>query len=213
MFRLRGRVGLSMGVLAVMHALHCKPKVGRQCTAGQAACTDGASGLFCAKDGSYEAVSCRGRQGCQQEGARVSCDQSVAVVGDACTRPGFACASDRKSALSCQGGTFVLAQRCSGHFACRTAPFDGFAPGGSGNVLCDNDVASAGDPCLDEGDYACTVDRSVALECTGRKMVEMKRCDGPKGCSIVHPKAKESHLECDTSVSGRDDDDDNGAPN
>lgn len=128
----------------------------------------------------------------------MTCDQSVAAPGDACTRPGFACTADRKSAVSCQGGAFVLAETCSGRFGCRTAPYDGFAPGGSGNILCDNDVAREGDPCLDEGDYACTSDGSLALRCTGKKMTKFRECQLAH-CSILHPTSKDTEIECELS--------------
>jgi hypothetical protein len=193
MLRRRFVVAASIVVLTA----DCKPRVGGTCTMGQAACTDERSGLFCGTGGAYRAISCRGRDGCQQSGAKVSCDQSAAAAGDACTRPGYACSADMKHALSCQAGKFVLAQTCSGPFACRVAPFDGFAPGGSGNVLCDNDIATAGDPCLDDGDFACEADETQALECVGKRMVALGTCDGPRRCSVVHPKTKDSELECD----------------
>jgi hypothetical protein len=179
-------------------ATACKPRLGGKCTPGQATCQGDRSGLFCSRDGAYRSLDCRGRDGCQQEGARVTCDQSIAAVDDACTTPGFACTADKKNALSCQGGKFAAAQTCSGPFGCRTAPYDGFAPGGSGNILCDNDVASVGDPCLDEGDYACTSDRSLALRCSGKKMVIFRECDVAH-CSVAHRTSKETDIECEGS--------------
>jgi hypothetical protein len=201
---MRRRSGLILLSVAALVALSagCRPRASGRCTFGQAACIDSSSGLFCGADGTYRTVPCHGRDGCVQEGARVSCDQSSAAVGDACTKAGFACAAEMKSLLSCQNGQFALAQTCRGPFACRVAPYDGFAPGGAGNVLCDNDVASAGDPCLDEGDVACTADRTEALKCTGKKMVAFHTCDGPRHCSIVHPTSKDTGLECDMSQDG-----------
>jgi len=175
----------------------CRPAAGRACTFGQATCTDDRSGLFCGAAGRYLAFACRGRDGCQQEGARVWCDQSSASAGEPCTPPGFACSADAKSSLSCREGTFVVAQPCAGPYGCRVAPFDGLSPRGAGSVLCDNDVSAEGDPCLDEGDYACTADMTVALKCAGKRMVAVRACNGPKGCRVTHPKAKDSDLACD----------------
>jgi hypothetical protein len=191
-----GLVLLSV-VAYVLLAAGCRPTAGGQCTLGQAACTDGRSGVFCSASGTYERLSCRGRDGCRQDGAKVSCDQSIAMVGDPCTQPGFACAPDLASDLTCRGGEFALAQPCSGPFACRIAPFDGFAPGGSGSVLCDMDTARPGDPCLEEGDYSCTSDKSRALQCVGKRMVAVGECDGPEGCKVIHLKPKGTEVECD----------------
>jgi hypothetical protein len=197
MLRCRGPVLLAV-VVSLLLASACRPTAGGDCTLGQAACMDGRSGVFCSASGTYERLSCRGRDGCRQDGAKVSCDQSIAVVGDSCTQPGFACTPDQTSDLACRGGEFVLAERCSGPFACRIAPFDGFAPGGSGSVLCDIDTARPGDPCLEEGDYACTSDKSSALRCAGKRMVVVGACDGPDGCKVVHLKPKGTEVECDT---------------
>ncbi len=177
----------------------CKPRVGGTCTVGQATCADARLGLFCGAEATYRSVPCLGRDGCRQEGALVSCDQSVAIAGDACTRPGFACTPDRMIALSCQAGRFVQAQTCAGPFACRVAPYDGFAPGGSGNVLCDNDVAAPGDPCLDDGDFACTADRTAALKCSANRMVVLRTCNGPGQCAVVHARPRDTEVECDSS--------------
>jgi len=158
-----------------------KPRVGIACTAGQAACTDPRTAVFCGA------------------GAYRSCDQSVAVAGDGCVRVGFACTKDKGDELSCRDGEFVRVQSCGGPFGCRIAPFDGFAPGESGNVLCDNDIAREGDPCLDEGDYACTSDRREALRCVGQRLVFSEWCDGAGRCRIRHPTSKDTRLDCDTS--------------
>jgi len=182
-------------IAGALHVASCKPTAGGQCTAGQATCSDNASGLFCGSSGTYTRLSCRGREGCRQEGAKVSCDQSTAVAGDSCTHPGFACTPDKRSDLTCRQGEFVLAEPCAGPFGCRVAPFDGFA---AGSVLCDTDVARAGDPCLAEGEYACTADRGTALQCLGKRMSAAGICDGPKGCTVVHLKPKGTATECDT---------------
>jgi len=196
MLRRPGLVLLSVAA-SVLFTGNCTPTAGGACTLGQAACTDGRSGVFCGASGTYERLLCRGRDGCRQEGAKVSCDQSTASLGDSCTQPGFACTPDLTSDLTCRRGEFVLAEPCPGPFACRIAPFDGFAPGGSGSVLCDIDVAHPGDPCLEEGDYACTSDKSDALQCLGKRMVVVRECDGPDGCRVLHLKPKGTEVECD----------------
>ena len=192
MIRRFGLVALSF---AVSLSLGCKPRLGGRCTAGRATCTDDGSALFCGSDGRYRAVTCGGDKGCRRYGALVSCDQSVAAAGAACTRRGFACANDMKSALSCQAGTFVLAETCAGPGACRAR----------GDIKCDNDVANPGDPCRIDGDYACTADRTAALRCTDREMVVINSCRGPRQCSVVHPKPWETDFDCDMSVAAEND--------
>jgi len=199
MLRRSGLVLLLLAAAVATVAAGRKPRRGDTCVFGQAECLGGDSALFCGMDGAYLAVACRGRDGCERDGARVSCDQSIALDGDACTRPGFACSADLRSVLACREGQLTIAQRCEGPFGCRVAPFDGFAPGGVGNVLCDNDVARSGDPCLDDGDRACTADRTEALVCSANRMVTLRRCDGPGGCSVVHRTPKATDVECDSS--------------
>jgi len=171
-----------------------KPKVGGKCTAGKIECIDAKSGLFCGKDGTYAAMSCGGAQGCNAKGG--SCDQSIAAAGDGCSASGFACATDMKNALSCTDGKFVLAETCKGPNACKVA---------TGDIFCDNDIADVGDPCRDDGDYACTGDKLAALQCKGKKMMTVNSCRGPKSCSIVHPKPKETDIDCDMSIAVEND--------
>src|ERR1700722_3717000 len=182
------RVALLFAVSVVTVATGCKARVGGKCITGRATCSDDKSGLFCGADGTYQSITCGGKEGCRQVGAMVSCDQSVAASGDACTGPGLACASDSRSAFSCQAGRFVLAETCLGPGACSVALDD---------IVCDNDIAKAGDPCRDDGDYACTADKTAALKCTGKKMAPINTCRGPNQCAIAHPKPMKTDLDCD----------------
>jgi len=186
------RYGPAFLSLAVFLPVGCKPSVGGRCTAGRADCTDDASALFCGSDGRYRAVTCGGGKGCQRYGTLVSCDQSVSALGAACTRPGFACDTDGKSALSCQGGLFVLIETCGGPGGCRVR----------GDIRCDNDVARPSDPCRTEGDYACTPDKATLLRCADGQMVPIHDCRGSKQCSIVHAKPWQSDFECDNGLDG-----------
>jgi hypothetical protein len=190
------RVALLAAVSIAITAPACTPKEGGRCTMGQATCIDGKSGLFCGPGGTYQALSCGGDVGCRREGAKVSCDQSIAAAGDTCAGSGFACTVDMENALSCQRGKFVVAEICSGPGGCKVAPFDGTAPEGAGSITCDNDVARAGDPCRVDGDYACTADKTAALRCTRKKMILVRSCLGPNKCSVSHPKPQESEVDC-----------------
>ena len=134
-----------------------KPQLGGKCAAGQGACVDAKSGLYCGSDGTYKAMTCGGDHGCTAQGAKVLCDNDIAAVGDGCDTPNDgACTADHKSLLQCKSEKFVLIDTCKGPGACKIA----------GDMLnCDNDIADTGDPCSNKGNYACTGDKGTALRC------------------------------------------------
>jgi hypothetical protein len=178
---------------ACIVAMACKPEAGGKCTAGQVACADAKTGLFCGSDGAYHTMTCSGTSGCQQSGAAVNCDNSVAAVGDGCNTPDdAACSLDSKSALLCKQGVFAVAETCKGPGACKVA---------GDTITCDNDVSDPGDPCRTPGDYACTTDRGMVLRCDSGKMASLNTCRGPKSCSIVnHPAENKVEFVCDDSL-------------
>jgi hypothetical protein len=190
MIRRYGIVALFVAASFVMIPGCGKPKAGAKCTAGQVICSDPKSALFCGSDGTFQAMTCMGSAGCQTAGQKVTCDQSIANTNDACAGPGYACATDKKTALQCTGGKYVPAETCKGPGACKVA---------AGDISCDNDVADLNDPCRDKGDYACTSDKSNALQCDNNKMGLVNTCRGPKGCNVIH-KGKEVDIDCDMSI-------------
>jgi len=96
-----------------------------------------------------------------------------------------------KLVLQCTGGKFVPAETCKGPGACKVAA--------NGEIACDNDIADVNDPCRDKGDYACTSDKSNALQCANSKMGLVNTCRGPGGCKIIHL-GKNVDIDCDMSV-------------
>jgi hypothetical protein len=194
MVRRYGLVALLVAASFVTLAGCGKPKAGGKCTAGQVACVDAKSGLMCGSDSTYQAVPCAGKDGCQGSGDKATCDQTIAAAGDTCPADakGYACATDMKSALQCTSGKFVAAETCKGPGACKLIA--------GGEVSCDNDIADLNDPCRDKGDYACTSDKSNALQCSaGLKMGLVNTCRGPGGCKIIH-QGKEVDIDCDMSI-------------
>jgi hypothetical protein len=190
MVRHYGLVALLVAASFVTLAGCGKPKAGGKCTAGQIVCNDAKSGLFCGSDGTFQAVNCGGGAGCQVSGQKAVCDQSVASANDACTGPGYACSTDMKTAFQCSGGKFVPAETCKGPGACKVA---------AGDIACDNDVSDLNDPCRDKGDYACTSDKTNALQCANNKMGLVNTCRGPGGCKIIH-QGKDVDIDCDMSI-------------
>jgi hypothetical protein len=174
-----------------------KPSVGGKCTAGQAACSDTKSGVFCGSSGTYKAMTCGGPNGCKGEGAKVECDNDVSVSGDGCNTPNDgACTPDHRNMLLCKNEAFALVDTCKGPGACKI---------GGGNVVCDNDVADIADPCSNIGNYACTSDRAAALRCDANKYTPVQSCRGPKACAIVHPSPKVNDIDCDFTVAAEND--------
>jgi len=60
-----------------------------------------------------EDIPCRGPKGCVVSKRFVDCDDSLALVGDACEPDGLACSVDSKSVLTCRGGKYALDETCS----------------------------------------------------------------------------------------------------
>ena len=174
-----------------------KPVLGGKCSAGQGACTDPKSGLYCGGDSTYKAMTCNGDHGCTADGAKILCDNDIAALGDGCDTPNDgACTADHKNLLQCKSEKFVLIDTCKGPNACKI----------NGDMLnCDNDIADTGDPCSNDKNYACTSDKTTALQCNGGKYGPVQSCRGPKACAIVHPKPKITDIDCDFSVAAEND--------
>lgn len=58
---------------------------------------------------------CQGPKACEVQGLFVKCDNTVAAVGDPCSKDGDpACSLDGKSIVECKGGKYAVAQACAG---------------------------------------------------------------------------------------------------
>jgi hypothetical protein len=118
------------------------------------------------------------------EKKKVTCDNSIANLGDTCREEeDYACSPDKKTALACRGGKFVQASLCKGPKGCRVT--------GEGNnkfkVECDDSVAGVGDPCEKEDHYSCTADEKAILRCKGKKFELLpveERCKPKEKCVI-----------------------------
>jgi hypothetical protein len=186
----------AVAVVAALGACS-KPQVGGKCTAKIGVCVDDKSGLYCSGDGTYKAMTCNGDHGCKAEGSTIVCDNDVAAIGDGCDTPDDgACTADKKSLLQCKSEKFVLVDTCKGPGACKI---------GNGSLNCDNDIADNGDPCSNEKNFACTSDKTMALQCNGGKYSPAQTCRGPKSCAIVHSKGKQTDIDCDFSVAAEND--------
>ncbi len=174
-------------------SLGCKPKQGDKCSAGQTACVDAKTGLFCGPEGTFRTMTCDGTEGCKPSGPGVTCDNSIAAVNDGCDTPGdAACSADKKNALICTNAVFGVGETCKGPGGCKVS---------GDTITCDNDISDPGDPCRTNGDYACTSDKRMVLRCDANKMTSLNTCRGPKACGIVPvPAQNKVEFVCDDSV-------------
>lgn len=132
-------------------------------------------------DGSHWKLNdkCLGPLGCVSNASEVNCDDSFSEVGAICYPEGDpACSVDGKQMLKCKDGKMESFLECRGVHACRKLHVDD-----KDKIDCDDSLAKVGDPCVDEDDPACSVDKKAMLKCKGKKMVEAKKCKG--GCTVM----------------------------
>ncbi len=88
----------------------CHDESSKACSA------DGAQVLICKEHTMQRFYLCRGPNGCALAAGKLSCDTSVAKVGDACDKKlegqAFSCSPDASAILVCKGGAFTLDETC-----------------------------------------------------------------------------------------------------
>jgi hypothetical protein len=137
-------------------------------------------------------VPCKGAQGCSRKGDTDECDDTVAAEGDSCPyNPplDYACTADKARALVCRDGRYALWRACRGPDACQIE--------GGRNVRCDTTLGEPGDPCAQQGTYACSSDARAMLLCDGSTLAPASSCRGPGGCHIQRDTRK---VECDDAL-------------
>jgi len=95
----------------------CKDETSKACA------SDGSQVLICKDHAMVPLYPCRGANGCTVTGGKLSCDTSLAKLGDACDKKldgqAFSCTPDGASILACKGGAFALDQACKAGQKCR----------------------------------------------------------------------------------------------
>jgi len=137
-------------------------------------------------------VPCKGPRGCARRGDNDECDDTLALEGDLCPRNpplDYACTADHTKALVCKDGRFGLWRDCRGPEGCQIV--------GDRNLHCDTTLGVAGDPCAQQGTYACSVDQKMMLLCDGNSLSPASSCRGPQGCHIERESRK---VDCDDAV-------------
>ena len=83
---------------------------------------DGSQVLICKQHAMQRFYLCRGASGCASSAGKLSCDTSIAKLGDACDKKlegqAFSCTPDATSILVCKGGAFVVDQTCKAGQKC-----------------------------------------------------------------------------------------------
>lgn len=89
----------------------------------KACSSDGSEVLICKQRTMQRFHLCRGANGCSTSQGKLSCDTSLAKLGDACDKKlegqAFSCTPDATSILVCRGGAFALDQTCKVGEKCR----------------------------------------------------------------------------------------------
>ncbi len=143
--------------------------------------TDHNKELIC-KDGKFAvARTCKGPKRCSISAEVVSCDDSVADIGDQCiAEPGdanYGCSTDKKQEIVCDAASskFQPSASCRGPKGC-------WIEGDS--VHCDKSMARAGEKCRSVDDHTCSEDAMNELKCTPQLTWAMQRPCKHNGCKI-----------------------------
>jgi hypothetical protein len=145
------------------------PDVGSACkTADGVYCKNKTTLLECV-DSKWTAIPCRGEKGCSGT-AVVSCDHTIANVGDACgDDENHSCSEDHKAQLKCEKHKWVEIAQCRGPKACETKfPFS----------KCDQSIVKEGDACEKEENAACSEDKKAIMLCKAKKYAVGEKCTG-----------------------------------
>ena len=152
--------------------------VGEPCPGeeGNPSCsTDKKAMLNCTKKHWVKVDDCDGQNGCVSNAQGANCDKGTAAEGSSCTAANEgngACSPDKTKLLVCKGGKMIVASLCKGQNACRQA----------GDKLdCDDSLAAVGDPCDEEGEAACSMEKKDLLQCKSGKFAKTKSCG--QGCT------------------------------
>jgi len=153
-------------------------EAGTPCTTDDdtATCSPDKRAMLSCKAGKIQRTACRGPKSCTQTKEEVSCDTSAQELGDVCEGSAAACSLDKKDRLQCMSGKFELALRCRGPKGCSL--------GADRRIECDRGGQAPGEPCGDDGGFACSSDNKAVVKCIDRKWVNDETCRGKTKCAV-----------------------------
>jgi hypothetical protein len=141
--------------------------------------------------------TCKGPHGCEIKGDKITCDNDISDVDDPCHFEGdYACTSDKLYVLKCIDHKMKKLNSCRGAKSCRVFELPAEH---KIEFVCDDTIAQAGDPCDEENEVACTMDKKAILQCHSAVFAALKDCKGPKGCTFDD---KGEKFECDPGAGG-----------
>lgn len=152
-------------------------KAGAPCKGTAATCDASKQTALVCRDGTYVAVACAGPKACAPYKDRVSCDTTVAELGDPCMgdEDEYACSADKKLGLVCNPKTskFEKHRDCRGPAGCTM----------NGHTLsCDQSIAEKGDACKVPDAIACSEDKKSLVICRDGHFAVHRFCRGRHGC-------------------------------
>lgn len=180
--------------VALLAVSGCRPKptAGASCRLADPLLCAGPDRALVCRSGAWLEVPCRGAGGCAAGGHADECDDTLAVLGEACPAApaiDYACTTDGRRALVCKDGLFGLWRNCRGQEGCVIV--------GGRHLNCDTTLGQPGDPCEARGTYSCSTNQEEMLICDGTSLAAASSCRGPEGCHFD----RESHkIDCDDAV-------------
>ncbi len=148
---------------------------------GDYACqTDTKAALSC-KDFKWTLEeTCKGAGACSLKKDGLTCDNDFSDQGDPChTNGDYACTTDKLLALRCVNNVMAPLNACRGPNGCRVHEMPAQK---KVEFVCDDALAQLGDPCDENGEEACSIDKKELLKCASNKFAAHEACPG--GCSF-----------------------------
>jgi hypothetical protein len=149
---------------------------------GDYACSRDLKAALSCKDNRFAVEgTCKGAGACTLKKDGLYCDNDISDPGDPCHDVGdFACTADKKLALKCgPDHTMAPLNTCKGAKGCRAHEIPEEK---KLEFICDDAVADLNDPCDENGEQACTMDRKGLLRCAGNKFLPQATCIA--GCTF-----------------------------
>jgi hypothetical protein len=163
---------------------------------GDVACAvDKKAALECQDNKFVVGETCKGARGCEvKDGDKIRCDNDVSDADDPCHFVNdYACTPDKGMLLKCLDHKMTKLNSCRGHKGCRVFEIPEEK---KIEFVCDDSVAMENDPCDEDNEHACSMDKKAIYVCKSNKFVSLKACPGPQGCSFDD---KAEKFSCDTS--------------
>jgi hypothetical protein len=171
--RFVGSVSLAVFTLAVF--IGCRPKSGQDCSETPGSCIDKTSHAVCVNK-KYVIATCKGKDGCNDEGRSVVCDNTKADVDDGCAPEGArACSNDGKYELRCRDSKFAIEWSCRGGCAQDA--------NNNNNPKC-KPMGEVGDVCRPDS-IVCDGAQKTELWCVDGKLAVHRVCHGERGCQTL----------------------------